>query len=372
MSHEDDYLWDRGGPVDAEVAALERLLSPHAWRPRERTSATSMRRVSASVPAVAPPPSSRTRARRRRWPLAWAAVATLAVCGFGLQAWYAHRLQWPQAQPWRIAGVEGSVRIDGEALAGDGTLAPGSELETGADGSARLRVARIGEMVLGPGSRFAVIETGDGRHRTALRSGRLWARIWAPPGSFGVATPAGDVFDLGCEFVLVAGEDGSGSLTVRSGWVQIDNHWREVLVPEGARVDFSERGEPGIPYDLGASDGFRSALRELQRHGDTVSSEGPEVRALVAASRPQDAISLLALMQAHPRLAEGPLFDRMVQVMPADARVTRAAVRAEGGRAMHAWWNALPYPRMKRWWLQWPDAFRAGGDRAELLDERTK
>ena len=30
MHDNDDYLWDRGGPVDPEIARLERLLRGHA------------------------------------------------------------------------------------------------------------------------------------------------------------------------------------------------------------------------------------------------------------------------------------------------------------------------------------------------------
>ncbi len=356
---DDDYLWDRSGPEDAEVAALERLLATQAWRPR-RLEAMSGRL----------PPGRRP--RRRRWRAVFAAVAALALLAVGVQAWYAYRLQWPTAQPWRIAATEGAVTMAGETLAARGSLAPGAVLETGAGASARLEVARIGEMVLGEESHFTLIETRDGRHRARLQRGRLWARIWAPPGAFGVSTPAGDVFDLGCEFLLQANDDGSGSLTVRSGWVQVENGWREVLVPEGARVEFAARGKPGIPYDLGASPAFVAALRELHAQGGGADPEGAVARALVAASRPQDAISLLYLLQFHPSLVDGPVFDRMAELMPAEARVNREDLRARGRDALAPWWNALPYPRIKRWWLQWPDVFASGEEAAVLLREETR
>ena len=353
----DDYLWDRSGPADADVAELERRLAPQAWRPRPRKR---------------PDTPAASRRPRRRWRPAFAAAAVFALIALGLPAWYAHRLQWPDAQPWRITATEGTVTVAGAAVAADGLLAPGHALETGEGASARLQVARIGELVLGANSHFALVETGDGRHRGRLQRGRLWARIWAPPGTFGVATPASDVFDLGCEFLLQAHADGSGSLTVRSGWVQVENAWREVLVPEGARVEFGVRGEPGIPYDLGASPAFVAALRELHAQGRRAEPDGAAARALVAASRPQDAISLLYLLQFHPPLAAGPVYDRMVQIMPADARVRREDLRRGGAAALSPWWDALPYPRVKRWWLQWPDAFSRGGAPADLLDEERR
>ena len=57
----------------------------------------------------------------------------------------------------------------------------------------------------------------------------------------------------------------------------------------------------------------------------------------------------------------------LAALMPADARVTRAALRERGAHALSPWWNALPYPRMKRWWMHWPDAFGARDDAETLL-----
>ena len=359
QTNHDDYLWDRRGPEDGEVARLERLLAPQAWRPRPGGAVRRRHRPEQT-------------SRRRRWRTAFAVAAVLGLLALGLQAWYAHRLQWPAAQPWRIAAIDGEVRVAGEALASTGSLAPGAVLETGSGATARLEVARIGEMVLGADSRFTVIETRDGRHRTRLQRGSLWARIWAPPGAFGVSTPAGDVYDLGCEFLLQANEDGSGSLMVRSGWVQVEHAAHEVLVPEGARVEFGVRGDPGIPYDLGASAAFVAALRELHAQGHRAEPDGAPVQALVATARPQDAISLLYLLQFHPSLRGGPVFDRLAELMPADAKVDREDLRARGRDALAPWWDALPYPRIKRWWLQWPDAFSSGDDAGILLRDETR
>lgn len=370
MSHSnhedrDDYLWDRSGPVDAEVAALERLLS--GYRLQDHAP-----RVSRPMRERAVPHRKRHVARRRtalaslaNWRVAMTTAAMLAVSVIGVIGWYQHRLQWPQARPWSLAVRGDTARIDGAAVAGQGILAPGSVLDTGRDTSVRLRAARIGEVVVGEGSRFELIVTRSGLHRTRLHHGRLWARVWAPPGAFGVGSAAGDVLDLGCEFVLDVRKDGRGALTVRSGWVQVDNGWREVLVPQGARVEFGAGGEAGTPYDLGARADFVAALREIDADPVRIAADGDAVRRLVATARAQDAITLLSLLQAQPRLADGPVYDRLAAQMP-EAVVSRAAARG-GGHALSPWWQRLPYPRMKRWWLQWPDVFVAREDADALL-----
>ena len=357
---DDDYLWDRSGPADPEIARLESVLAPYGLR-AERGVRTS---------SVAPRAQATHVRRRPRWRIALASAAAVAMIAVGIGNWYQHRLQWPAGQPWQLSAVNGQARIDGRAAAGVDSLAPGSVLETGKGGSASMRAARIGQVVLGENSRFKLVETRSGRHRLQLERGSLWARVWAPPGALGVSMPTAEILDLGCEFVLKTDAAGFGELTVRSGWVQIDNwHW-EILVPQNARVELRGKQMPGTPYDLGASAAFVAALREIDAQGRAATADGDAVRRLVAASRRQDAITLVSLLRQYPQLGEGPLFDRTAEIMPADARVTREALRTQGAHALNPWWSSLPYPRMKRWWMQWPDAFGTQAKAEVLLNEK--
>ena len=339
---DNDYLWDRSGPVDLEVARLERLLRGHAH-------AAAPRRTRVDVP-VKPVALS----RRRRWNVVFATAAVLAVCAIGTRTWFQQRLQWDAGEPWQVIAQRGDVRIDGRAqqaraLALDGTL------ETGADAMTRLRAAGIGEVAIGQGSRLRLVETRTGRHRVHLEQGSLWARVWAPPGQFGVGVAGADVIDLGCEFLLKVDADGNGSLSVLSGWVQVDNLQREVLVPEGTRVRVNGDGAAGTPQAFSSTRAFVSALEAVDARNGDVDPNGEEIRRLLAASRPQDAISLLVLLRDYPRLAEGPMFERLAALLPTPV-ATRDAWSSDRMAVLNAWWDALPYPRVKRWWTQWPDA----------------
>jgi hypothetical protein len=348
----DDYLWDGSGPVDPDVARLERVLRGHAHAaPRRGRS-----------PEAAPPPG---RWRHRRWQATFAVAALVAVCAIGVRGWYQQRLQWAPGQPWPMLAQQGEVRVDGRpAVAGD-TLAVAGVLETGPVTSARLRAAGIGEIAVGQDSRLELVESRTGRHRVLLREGSLWARVWAPPGQFGVGVPGAQVIDLGCEFLLKTDAAGNGSLTVLSGWVQVDNGRREILVPQGARVRM-QGGRAGMPYDVGASDAFVAALEAIEAREGQVGADGDEVRRLVALSRPQDAISLLALLREYPRLAEGRLFDRVAHLLPTTPAVSRADWRADHDAVLHRWWDALPYPPVKQWWSQWTDALPWRGRKMDL------
>jgi len=335
----DDYLWNRSGPVDPQVEQLERLLSPYALRDTVQVPAAGV---------MATP--------RKRWLRAMALAAVLGCLMLGGYGWYWQRLQWPEGGGWDTALVAGQAMLDGRSLRdANAALQPGSVIETDAKGVAKIDVARIGEVVLGNDSRLRLVQTGAGRHRVQLDRGTLWARIWAPPGSFGVGVPSGDAYDLGCEFMISIDAAGNGELQVRSGWVQFEQANVEVLVPQGAQVALHALRAPGTPHARDAAPAFVMALQEID------AKQGLQVadaeRRLLEASRPQDAITLVSLLARYPSMRTGAVFDRAAMLLPPG--VTREALATQGPHALEPWWRALPYPPMKRWWLQWPDAIPA-------------
>ena len=246
--------------------------------------------------------------------------------------------------------------VTGATTAGSASWAVGSDIVTGANGRARIRVARIGVLDVAPGSRLRLEETRSGRHRISLRQGEVRARVWAPPYRFGMTLPGSELWDLGCEFTLRADAQGNGELIVHSGWVHLDDGTAETLVPQGARVRLANGAPSGSPHDLGASTDFVAALRAVDAHATEIPVADPRIMRLIATSRPQDAITLVSLLQRHPRLAAGPLHDRVQALLPEAPVVARsAAVRGAPG-VLDPWWDALPYPRAKQWWWHWRDA----------------
>lgn len=350
MKSHNDYLWSKTGQGEDDLRLLEQLLAPYAHPRGQRQEAAP------AMPASTPTIRHR---RPRRLRIAWGLAATLAACALTAALLLLHRLAWPEDGAWDVAAARGQVRAAGAPLRAGGRLPSGGEIATGDDGTARLRIARIGELRLDAGSRLRLEQTGPGRHRVRLLQGRLWARVWAPPGYFGVRLPRTEALDMGCEFTLESDAAGAGALTVRSGWVLVGNGDGEVLVPQGATVRLRADGAAGTPHDLGASAGFVAALAELDARRDALPADDARLQRLLAQARPADAISLVSLLQRHPQLAGGPLYDRLRALLSNAPAPSREAVLYGTPDALESWWNALPYPRAKRWWLQWPDALPA-------------
>ncbi|MGZ5443080.1 MAG: FecR domain-containing protein [Thermoanaerobaculia bacterium] len=321
----DDYLWDRSGTPDPEIARLESLLGRYAAKQPWR--------------AGAPP------APRRRYAAIVAIAASLIIAvALGV---FAMRFRWRAGEAWPIASVTGAPTINGRVITSDARLGIGDELRTDAHSRATIEIARVGELSVAPNSTVKLIQTRGGRHRVRLDRGHVSARVWAPPFTFAVRTPAGLASDIGCAFDLRY-DGGSGEVRVTSGWVDFDGEDRSSLIPAGAVAEL--RGEnPGSPYYVDAPPAFRAALRAYDQGTGSIER-------VLAAARPRDAMTLIHLLERAPRPERAPLFDALSRFHPPPASVTREGVLDRDLEMLDDWRRSLGLGGIKRWWVYWRDA----------------
>lgn len=329
----DDDLWT-GRDRDPDIARLVQILRPL----RHRLQPLAAR--------CYPPP------RRSRWPLALAASVAAALLGLGSALTW--RLSWPEGAAWsgRLLPATGPAT----AIA----LEPGVDFHAPDDAHAEFAIARLGTLRLAPGSHLRLLESRSGQHRARLLEGELQARVWAPPGAFGVQIGEVEAIDLGCVFTLRRRVEGQGELLVDSGWVLLSGP-RDSLVPAGARADIDDHRGPGTAYRQGAGPALRVALARIDAADGAVDPAGVEIAAVIAAGTDADALSYVSLLSRYPALAEGPLLARAQAALPKAAPVEVGRLRGGDLSALNALWDALPYPRAKSWWLHWRDAFAEPG-----------
>lgn len=306
----DDYLWDRGGEPDPDIARLERLLG------RYRHEA----------------PLRRRRAPQRWW-LAAAAVLILIA---GLFAW---RFYWPEGQPWNVVVTAGAPTVDGRVIRAGDTLPVGGELRTDARSRVIVRIARVGDLEVEPNSRVQLTTTKRGVHRMKLESGTISARVWAPPFTFGVRTPAGLASDLGCVFTLHYAND-AGQVGVMSGFVDFDGPTRSSLIPSGAVAELRESG-PGTPYYSDAHPKFRAALHRFDFENDR-----DALHDVLTYARKRDAMTLLQLLEQSERHPE---WRKRIH-----ARAAQLAPPPASG-SIDEWRQSIGIGSPKKWWLHWRD-----------------
>jgi hypothetical protein len=303
----DDYLWDGSsepGSADADVRQLEAFLS----RYRSAAPMPDFRRVAVIR-------------RRRRWPLAVAAAAIIAVV-----------ISWmlflrPRTGEWKATAITGATSLP------DRPLRVGDVLRTDSTSRIRLESRTVGIIDVDGTSTVRLIESRKGRQRIALDVGMIHARTTSPPGVFVVDTPQARAIDLGCEYVLAITPGGSGDLRVTSGWVELSDGLWQSLVPQGASASISADGKISVPVFDDSDPRLRIAARDFAHAHD--------LNTILSLARKRDAFMLLNLFRLATPDEATRLYDRLNELVPAPLPVRREAVRNWTPSATERWWRPV-------------------------------
>ena len=275
----------------------------------------------------------RRRQRQRRYSSNGLIIAGIALLLLATGSIWFISAYWS----WDVDVLAGMPRIEQTSIAEAGELREGEWLETDEASRARLRVGRIGNVEIEPGTRLQLQSTEVMNHRLKLNAGRIHARIWAPPRLFFVETPAGMAIDLGCEYTLDVDGTGNSRLHVLSGYVSFAAGSREVVVPAGWRINARPGRFTGTPY----SDSATPALLEALERFD-FESGGPEaIDDILREVRPQDALTIWELLWHARRPERERIYDRLVELTSPPAGVTRAGVLQKDAAMITAWRKQL-------------------------------
>jgi hypothetical protein len=329
-----EYLWDRSGKPDALVGHLETLLQRYRFDQPIRVVPRS----------------------KARWMWCAMGMATAAVVLFAAYVALIPVFGQP-GREWRVVTRAGHPFLSGRAMTASGSLAAGGVVETDAGSRAEIRAGRVGRIEVEPGSRVRLVSTGSGGHRLGVDRGRIAARLWSPPFTFGFTTPTADAFDVGCAFTMDVDDRGTSTVRVTSGWVQLETPDRQQLIPEGA-IAIAEAGKRiGTPFFDDASAAFKRALQAFDADALSTAERRDVLATLLGEARRQDVYTLLRLNHDLTPQERGTLYDRVALLRPPPSGVTRTGIMTNDGAMLEAWRRTLGFPEVKRWWLHWTDAF---------------
>jgi hypothetical protein len=339
----DDYLWSGSGEPDPEIQKLESALG------RFRHT-----RPAPQFPEIAQ--SGHESALPRLWPLPtalrWAATAAAIV----LAAVLAVVLLRPKAAPvvaqsaWDVARVQGTPRVGAESISSKtAKLAVGQVLETDGVSTAIIRAEETGEIDVEPDTRLRLVTSGTGAKRLALERGTIHATIWAAPGEFVVDTPSAVAVDLGCVYTLHVDDSGGGILRTTWGWVGFKLAGHESFIPAGAACVTRKKTGPGTPYFEDASPDFRAALARFDLENSTPAERSAALRLLLSHARKRDALTLWHLLARVEGAERARVYDRLAELVPAPAVVTREGILHLDPNMLDLWWNELGLGDISVW-----------------------
>lgn len=103
-----------------------------------------------------------------------------------------------------------------------------------------------------------------------------------------------------------------------------------------------------------ASDGFHEATRAYQEASGAAAES--LVAPMVALARPRDVMTLLLLATKAAGLARADILEGASRLSQPPSGVDFPVAVAGDNREIWRWFDALPLPPPKSWWLDWPDA----------------
>jgi FecR-like protein len=338
----DDYLWDGSGEPDPEIQKMENALGKLRHN-----------RPAPLFPELGSVPQMRRSFWQFRWPQFAVAAATLLVVAAAGLFWLKARTGVIDARTaWEVTRVEGTPQVGRHKIdvaRNTAKLGQGQVLETNDASRAVLRLEDTGEIEVEPATRVRLVKSSSGIKRLALERGTIRATIWAPPGEFVVDTPSALAVDLGCVYTLHVDDSGNGLLHTTLGWVGFKLGDRESFIPAGAACATKKKTGPGIPYFEDASESFRSALSSLERSDSSAEERSSALRVVLAQARQRDAITLWHLFSRVDSAERSVVYDRLAELVPMPAGVTRDGVLRLDRQMLDLWWNGLGFDDISVW-----------------------
>jgi hypothetical protein len=334
----DDYLWDGSGEPDLEVQRLEALLG----KLRHDRSAPVFPEI----------------VSERRWTFPWRvrlfptlSAAAAAVVAIVVVAFLVSGRKPVAGAGWDVSNVVGAPRIGRNTIgggAGTNRLAVGQTLETDRQSWATLQAEEIGQIEVEPGTRLRLLNMGSGIKRIALDRGTIHTYIWAPPGEFVVDTPSAMTVDLGCAYTLQVDDAGAGLVRTSRGWVGFKLNGREAFIPAGAACATRPKIGPGTPYFEDAASEFRAALMRFDFE-DSTPQRVADLATLLRDPRKRDALTFWHLLARVDESQRGLVYDRLAELVPPPAGVTKEGILGLDQAMLDSWWNVLGFDDISVW-----------------------
>lgn len=223
---------------------------------------------------------------------------------------------------WSVEKISGFPIIESQVLTDPGIIKVGERLVTDSESRARIRVGGIGEINVEPLSEIQIIETESSEYELLLTKGKISVITLLAPKLFSIETPSAIIKDFGSMYYVTVNDNSSTSVSVKSGWVKMENNDRRALLSSGTTCFSAPSIGPGIPVAEGATDLFKESLYKL----DFENGGDAELSTLLSESRQKDLISLFHLLKQLFPESRGKIYDRISFLFKMPQRITREGI----------------------------------------------
>jgi len=149
-----------------------------------------------------------------------------------------------------------------------------------------------------------------------------------------------------------------GLVRVTSGWVGFGWKGREAFIPSGAICITRPGLGPGTPhYDEVTSDAFRAGLTMIDMHAGSAQQRAAALDRVLNEAQIRDAFTVWHLLSRVDADQRGRVFDRLAELVPPPASVTREGILKLDQQMLDDWWDAFGLDTAS-WWRKWKQQWR--------------
>lgn len=238
---------------------------------------------------------------------------------------------------WQVEKLSGFPMIESKLLIDKSKIKIGEKLTTDEQSRARLKIGSIGEIDIEPKTEIQISETESFEYNLILHKGKLSARTWAPPKLFSIKTPSSNIKDLGCLYYISVDKNLTTLLSVKSGWVLMENGIKKSILPAGTSCYSDTAKGIGTPFSDSASETFKQALQKI----DFENANPNEFEVVIQESRREDLISLFHLILRGDKLVREKVFNRIAELSMIPSQVTKESIVNGDKEMLGRLWTAL-------------------------------
>lgn len=366
----DDYLWDKTGEPDPGIVMLEnilgnlRMVAPAAGSTPAGSSVTSEATESPESVAERHERLARIERDHRRRKNAWvmpalgmvALFAIVGYIGWPMRPWGPGTQRTEVADGtdpnssgggaeiamtnWEASHLAGAPVIGTKMLSSARNIGVDQWLTTDAVSRAQLVASDVGTIKVEPNSRVRVTKVLNGQQWFELAKGRIEATINAPPKIVFVKTKSALAVDMGCAYTLETDEQGSGTLHVTLGWVELQRDGRAVRVPRGKKCAILAGVGPGTPIDDAASGFMVAAVARFDHRANMKLATSP-VDDVLSSAGEDDGVTLWHVLQQVDEADRGRVIEKLGSIVPPPAGISKELLLKLDPGALDKWWDDI-------------------------------
>ncbi len=240
--------------------------------------------------------------------------------------------------PWFVEVVSGQYSIN-KSISKNYNWSQNELISTGDNSIVNVAIPKVGVLEISGNSNILLVRAKDGANQISLSNGKIKIANQTEMPDLSIKIGSVELIDRGGEFELVVDEVNNCKLSVKYGFVELDDSKRKYFIDNNYECEIKKGFIPGLPYHVKASEALRLAINEF----DYFNGGDAAVEKIIESATEFDMLTLLALIPRVSQLQRQILFQEIANRFPPPESVTRMGILKLDEEMLYRWWAEIEW-----------------------------